>query len=214
MARRFHFDRAYYHRYYRDPDTRVLGPEEMRRLADFVCTYLRHLGQPVRRVLDLGCGLGWWRRILRRHFPAARYTGVETSDYLCRRYGWRRGSVTDFRARAPYDLVICQGVLQYLPPAEAEAAIANLAGLCRGALYLEVLTREDWLHRCDRSRTDGAVHLRRAAWYRRRLQRHFANAGGGVFLSPRSAALAWELDLLPPAPAPRPARSSPAGGGR
>ncbi len=196
MARQYEFDESYYRRYYTDPLTRVMDAGDYKALGDFVCCYLEYMGQPVDRALDLGCGLGLWRAVLRRHFPGVRYTGVEASEYLCRRYGWRRGSVVDFKARWPFDLVICQGVLQYLPPAEAERAIANLARLCRGALYLDVLTREDWDENVDRERTDGDVYLRPGNWYRRRLKEFFINAGGGVFVSRESPAIVFELEKL------------------
>jgi SAM-dependent methyltransferase len=196
MAREYRFDESYYRRYYTDPRTRVMTGEEYAALGDFVCSYLKYMGQPVRRVVDLGCGLGLWRSALARHFPQASYTGVETSEYLCRRYGWRRGSVIDFGARHPFDLVICQGVLQYLPPAEAEVALANLARLCRGALYFDALTREDWEENVDREHTDGDVYLRAGGWYRRRLAKFFINAGGGVFVSHESPAIVFELEKL------------------
>lgn len=196
MARRYHFDESYYRRYYMEPGTRVMDAGDYRALADFVCSYLKYLELPVRRVADIGCGLGLWRPLLQRHFPGARYTGVEASEYLCRRYGWRRGSVVDFQARWPFDLIICQGVLQYLPPAQAERAIANLARLCRGALYLDALTREDWEENVDQARTDGDVYLRPGGWYRRRLAEHFVNAGGGLFVSRESPVVVFELEKL------------------
>ena len=188
------FDRAYYERFYGRARTRVATPASTARLARFVCSYLKHLGQPVHTVLDLGCGLGFWRPVVQRQFPRARYTGVEVSSYLCRTHGWRRGSVVDFRARAPADLVICQGVLQYLPAALARRAIANLGRLCRGALYLEALTTEDWEQNCDTTVTDGEVHLRPAAWYRRELAKRFTSCGGGVFLAEESPAVMFELE--------------------
>ena len=67
-------------------------------LGGFVAAYLRYLEQPVATVVDFGCGLGHWQRVVRRHFPAARYTGVELSRYLCAQYGWTRGSVVDWVA--------------------------------------------------------------------------------------------------------------------
>lgn len=194
MAPRASFDRAYYDRYYRDPKTRVSSPREIAQRGRFVCSYLAYMQQPVCTVLDMGCGVGAWRTVIAKHFPRARYTGVEVSEYLCAEYGWRRGSVVDFRARSPFDLVICQGVLQYLDARDAERAIDNLAHLCGGALFLEVLTREDWEHNCDRSVTDGEVWLRPAAWYRRRLARGFSNCGGGLFLGLRSPAVLYELE--------------------
>jgi trans-aconitate methyltransferase len=191
------FDRAYYSRFYGDAAARRAYRREEERLGDFVCAYLEYLGQPVRNVVDIGCGLGQWRGIVAKHFPKASYTGVEQSEYLCRRYGWEQGSAVDFRARTRFDLVICKDTLQYLPAEKLEAAVANLAALGRGACYLSVLTREDWDERCDRRRTDGSVHLRSADWYRKRFAQHFTNVGGGLHLCSRSEALPWELETLP-----------------
>lgn len=194
MSRQFAFDQPYYDRFYRDPATRVATRGATTRLGRFVCSYLRHLGQPVRSVLDLGCGLGLWREVVRRHHPDATYRGVELSRYLCRTHGWQRGSVVDYRASHPFDLVICHGVLQYLDAGEARRAIRNLARLCGGAMFLEALTVEDWERNCDQSVTDGDVYLRPAAWYRLELGRHFTSCGGGVFLSARSPAVVYELE--------------------
>jgi hypothetical protein len=35
----------------------------------FVCSYLQFLRVPVRRVLDVGCGIGLWRDLIARHYP-------------------------------------------------------------------------------------------------------------------------------------------------
>ncbi|HLU40648.1 MAG TPA: class I SAM-dependent methyltransferase [Planctomycetota bacterium] len=188
------FDAAYYARFYGDRRTRVADAASTRRLGEFVCAYLRFLGLPVREVVDLGCGLGHWRAVIAAQFPRARYTGVEVSDYLCRRYGWQKGSAVDYRHPRPADLVICQGVLQYLDARQARAAIDNLARLTRGALYLEVLTRTDWEENCDRSVTDGAVHLRTGAFYRRLLRRHFHACGGGLFVRRDAGVVLFELE--------------------
>jgi len=190
------FDKAYYERFYRDPRTRVADKAEMRTLGRFVASYLRHLGQPVETILDLGCGVGAWRDVARQCFKGAAYTGVEISRYLCVEYGWERGSVVDYRSPETYDLVICHGVLQYLNAREARRAVTNLSRLCGGAMFLEALTSEDWEHNCDRSVTDGDVYLRPADWYRGELDKYFTNCGGGVFLSPDSPAVPYELEKM------------------
>lgn len=190
------FDKNYYDRYYRDPETRVASQESVQVLADFVCSYLIHIGQPVEHVIDLGCGLGYWQAAIREHFPAASYVGVEYSEYLCEAYGWTQASAVDFKSRHKADLLICQGVLQYLPDPACERAIANFARLGRGALYLEALTRKDWQENVDQKVTDGEVHLRTGGWYRRRLAEHFVNCGGGVYLTDSSPAALFELERL------------------
>ncbi|MDQ1260658.1 MAG: hypothetical protein QG643_2484, partial [Pseudomonadota bacterium] len=134
------FDEAYYQRYYFDPKTSVADPQHIGRLGAFVCSYLQYLRVPVRRVLDVGCGIGLWRDVVARHFPQASFHGVEYSAYLCERFGWERGSVLDYRSSEPFDLVICQGVLPYLNATDLKKALHNLAVLCRGALYVEAVT--------------------------------------------------------------------------
>jgi 2-polyprenyl-3-methyl-5-hydroxy-6-metoxy-1,4-benzoquinol methylase len=181
------FDRAYYARFYENPRTRVSDARQIQKLAGFVCGYLGYLGIRVQRVLDLGCGMGLWREPLSRAFPRARYVGVEYSEYLCERMGWTQGSVVDFRAATPFDLVVCQGVLPYLGTADARRALANLAKLCRGALYLEAVTREDAESGVlDVARTDPGMQLRPRAFYTRALAPSFTAVGGGVFVA-RSA---------------------------
>ncbi len=189
------FDKTYYDRFYRDPLTRAVTPAASRRQAAFVAAYLKHLELPVERILDIGCGVGTTLRALGRQFPRARLDGVEVSEYLCRRYGWIQGSVADFHGEAPYDLVMCNDVLAYLNDEQCSRAIANLARLSRGALCVGILTADD-SDLYDRTRTDPRQHLRAAAWYRRRLGRHFVNVGGGVHLKKPLQVVVWSLDRL------------------
>ncbi len=77
------FDKAYYDRFYRNPKTRAATPASARKQAAFIANYLRYLDVPVRRILDVGCGLGATLRALQTEFPKARCVGVEYSDYLC-----------------------------------------------------------------------------------------------------------------------------------
>lgn len=189
------FDESYYQRYYFDRKTQVADPQHVERLGDFVCAYLKYLRVPVHRVLDVGCGVGLWRDIVARHFPQASYHGVEVSEYLCERYGWERGSVVDFRARQPFDFVICQGVLAYLNPSDLKRALTNLGALSEGALYVEVVTREDYERDIvDEKLTDPNLFRHRAEVYRRGLSRHFREMGGGVWLSDRSDVPLYALE--------------------
>lgn len=178
------FDEAYYQRYYFDKKTSVVDPAHAERLGAFVCNYLHYLRVPVARVLDMGCGIGLWRDMVARHLPGARYHGVEYSAYLCERFGWERGSVVDYQAGEPFDFVICQGVLPYLGTQDLRRALDNLGRLCRGALYLEAVAREDYERDIiDEDLTDPRLYRHRAALYRRGLEPHFIDMGGGLWLS-------------------------------
>jgi len=187
------FDEAYYDRFYKDPGSRVSEGDEVERLVAFVASYLKYLQIPVESALDLGCGLGPWRAPLTRHFPKVSYQGVEVSPHLCRELGWAQGSVVDWDSE-PADLVVCHGVLQYLGARDAKRAMKNLSRLTHGALFLEVLTQEDWEENCDQWRTDGDLKLRPAAWYRRALEGRFIGVGGGLFLPADSDVVLYELE--------------------
>ena len=188
------FGPAYYRKFYLDPATRVVTAGEMRARARLIGAILSHAAVPVRTILDAGCGIGLLRKSFAEVLPRARYTGLDSSEYLCARYGWVRGSVADYAPRRPSDLVVCYDVLQYLDDREAARAVANLSRLTRAALYLSALTREDWRANCDRRRTDRAVHLRPGEWYRRRLRRQFSYLGFGVWLRKDAAAILWDLE--------------------
>ncbi len=188
------FDSAYFRKYYFNAATRVTTAVEMRGRAQLITAILRHACVPIRSILDAGCGIGLLRKPLATAMPRARYQGLETSDYLCIRYGWIKGSVVDFAARSSSDLVICYDVLQYLDDREAARALSNLAKLTSAAIYVSALTREDWRENCDRTRTDRAVHLRSGDWYRRRLRRHFKYLGFGVWLRKEMAAILWDME--------------------
>ena len=188
------FDAAFYKRYYVDRRTRVASRADALRLGRFACAYAAYLGFTVSRVLDAGCGLGHFRVPVREFFPRARYVGLETSDYLCRRFGWVQASIAGYAPKAGFDLLFCHDVLQYLDDRSAVRALANLGRLSRGALYFSVLTAEDWRRNADRARTDSGVRLRPAAWYKARLLRHFRPVGGGLLVRRGYDPLLWELE--------------------
>jgi SAM-dependent methyltransferase len=191
------FDREYYRRFYLDPRTAVISRAEMRERAGLIAAYARHIGLPVRNILDAGCGIGLLRAPLMRAFPRAAWTGLEYSEYLCQRYGWTQGSLATFRAD-PFDLVVCYDVLQYLDDRTAARAIVSLGRLTRGLLYISALTSRDWRENCDRTRTDRDVHLRDAAWYGQRLRRWFRPSGVGFWIRRGAPLTTWEMETAAP----------------
>jgi SAM-dependent methyltransferase len=188
------FDRAYYEKFYFDPRTAVTSRAEMQARARLIVAYAGHVGLPVRRILDAGCGTGLLRKPLEKGFPKARYVGLDVSEYLCQRFGWAQGAVDDWSSSTPFDLVICYDVVQYLDDRRAARALKNLGKLCRAVLYFGALTATDWRQNCDRRRTDAAVHMRDGTWYRTRLRRQFQEIGAGFWLRRGAPLTVWELE--------------------
>jgi hypothetical protein len=86
-------------------------------------------------------------------------------------------------------------VLPYLDESEVGSALQNLHKLCRGALYLEAVTKEDRENGViDIGKTDGRIYLRGAGWYRKRLSRYFIGGGGGLFFPLDTNAALFELE--------------------
>jgi 2-polyprenyl-3-methyl-5-hydroxy-6-metoxy-1,4-benzoquinol methylase len=175
----------------------VTTAAQTRARAHLIAAVLRCLDIPVRRILDVGCGTGALRRPLLRKLQGASYAGVETSPWLCKRFGWQRGTLQDLHVRGRFDLVICHDVLQYVDDRHARRCIVNLRRVCRGALYFGALTREDWESNCDRSATHRTPWLRSGDWYRRELGRGFVPVGLGMWLHQRTPVALWDLETVP-----------------
>ncbi len=188
------FDAAYFDRYYESRRTRVHGRAEIAHLARGVTEMIAWFGVELGSVLDVGAGPGLWRDWFRAHKKGVRYVSTDVSPYACERYGHEQRDIARWRARERFDLIVCQGVLQYLPDDDAERAIANLGAMSRGFLYLEAITARDLQQACDREATDTAVFTRTGAWYRRRLARHFVAVGCGLYCVVGGPAVFYELE--------------------
>jgi SAM-dependent methyltransferase len=163
------YDEAYFDKWYRHPRHRVKTATELARQVAFVLATAEFaLGRPVRTVLDVGCGEGQWRAALRRHRPRLVYDGVDPSAYAVQRYGARRniqlGGIEELGVlplRAQYDLVVCCGMLNYLPLPSLVNGVAQVAQRTGGVAYLELFARED--------RFEGDTNWptpKPAAWYK------------------------------------------------
>ena len=121
-----------------------------------------------------------------RAFAAA--AGVEATFVRAELY-----EAVEALGRERFDLVVCHSVLQYLDDAAAERAIDNIGHMCRGLLYLEVVTKGD-LPILDLEKSDTRMDLRTGRWYRTRLGRHFFQVGAGLWASRRSPVQLFELE--------------------
>jgi len=145
------YDRAYFDRWYRDPRHAPFQHGMLPRrvqLAVSAAEYL--LERPIRSVLDVGCGEGRWRPLLRHVRPRARYVGVDSSEYVVQRYGKRRnirlgrfGSLGRLGLGGPFDLVVCSDVLHYVGLDEARRGLRAIARLLGGIAFLELFTAAD-----------------------------------------------------------------------
>jgi SAM-dependent methyltransferase len=145
------YDQAYFDRWYRDPEYAVIDRTVLERrvhLAVSITEYL--LERRVRRVLDVGCGEGVWRTILRRIRPRVKYVGLDPSTYVVRRYGGRRnirlgglGNLGELGLKGRFDLIVCSDVIHYVSTAELRSGLPPLAAMLTGVAYLEAFARED-----------------------------------------------------------------------
>jgi 2-polyprenyl-3-methyl-5-hydroxy-6-metoxy-1,4-benzoquinol methylase len=188
------FNAAYYKRFYLTSATRAMSREQTDVRGALIASLVKQLDISVKRILDVGCGLGWYARPLQKIFRDARYVGTEISEYLCEQHGWIHGSLVDLQLKGQFDIVICADVIQYLNNKDAAKAIRNLANWCRGALYFHVPTKRDWQDNVDHSGTDTNVYLRSATWYQRELRKYFVHAGCGVHVKDEVAFAQWELE--------------------
>jgi hypothetical protein len=188
------FNREYFDRFYGSRRTRVHGAAEIGHLCRAVVELCAHFGGELESVLEVGAGPGLWRDWFRRHRPAVRYRSTDASAYACERYGHERRDIARWRSRERYDLVVCQGVLPYLDDEACAAAVANLAAMSRGFLYLEAPTARDLAEVCD-EQSDFTMRGRRASFYRRLLAPHYLTLGCGLFYVRDGGIHFYELEL-------------------
>jgi SAM-dependent methyltransferase len=147
-----HYDQSYFRRWYRNPRTRVITPTDTKRKAQLALSAAEYmLGRPVRSVLDVGAGEGAWLPALRGLRPGVRYTGVDPSEYVVRRFGKRRnihhgtfGALDEAGLLSgTYDLVVCCGVVNYLSKPELARGLEVIAAMLAGVAFIEVWTTAD-----------------------------------------------------------------------
>lgn len=191
------FGEAYYRRFYGAPG-RVHGAQEIGLLAQGVVSYAAWLGVGLTHVLDVGAGPGYWRDWFKQRRPDVVYRSTDVSAYACEKYGHEQRDISAWRAEEKFDLVVCQGVLQYLADDACARAIENLGAMCQGLLYLEAITQLDLETVVDRKRTDLAIHGRTGAWYRDRLRKDFRQVGAGLWSARVGGPDFYELEAAGP----------------
>jgi len=187
------FGAAYYDRFYGRGS--VHNAEQIDKLANAVHSLLAWWGLDVRSVLDVGAGPGFWRDWYRTHHPDVKVLSTDISEYACTTYGHKRADIAVWTPPRKFDLVVCHSVLQYPDNSAARSAIDNLAAGARHFMYLEVPTATDFDEVVDPQLTDMSVRRRSGTWYRRELDRHFRQVGGGLWLARTSNIPMYELEM-------------------
>ena len=145
------YDKAYFDRWYRNERTRVVERADVERKAKLAIAATEYLtARPVESVLDVGCGEGAWQPVLAKLRPNATYLGVDPSEYAVRRFGRRRnirlgsfGALDEAELEGPYDLVVCVGVVNYLPPKELASGLQTIAAITSGMAFIEAFATGD-----------------------------------------------------------------------
>ncbi|MEP7201269.1 MAG: class I SAM-dependent methyltransferase, partial [Ilumatobacteraceae bacterium] len=186
------FGAAYYRRFYgRRP---VHNRWQIGHLVEGVLSLASWWRIPIRSVLDIGAGKGYWRDWLAETHPNVKYHGIDASEYACNRFGHELADIAEWQPPRQYDLVVCQSVLQYVNAKDATKAIDTLAAACRGLLVFDAPTIADRDNVIDPSHTDLDVNWRTGNWYRKRLTVGFMEIGAGIWLSRQCPAAFFELE--------------------
>jgi SAM-dependent methyltransferase len=186
------FDDAYYSRFYGESGAH--DPERLAQLALAVHHMAAWWGVQVRSVLDVGAGMGMWRDWYRTNHPTVHLQSVDVSEYACATWGHDHLDISEWRPSAPFDLVICHSVLQYIDDDRVVAAIEHLAAATRHLLYLEVPTTGDLMYIIDPERTDLSVFRRTGRWYRQHLELYFRQVGAGLWVPKQNGIPMYELE--------------------
>lgn len=145
------YDRAYFDRWYRDPRHAVIHRDVVARRVQLAVSAAEYvLERPIASVLDVGCGEGAWRALIRTARPRARYVGVDSSAYAVKRFGRRRNlrlgrfdELGRLGLEGPFDLIVCSDVLHYVPTPEARRGLKAMARLLGGLAFIEMFSKED-----------------------------------------------------------------------
>jgi trans-aconitate methyltransferase len=187
------FDAAYYRRFY--GRGAVHDRRQIASLATAITSWATWWKLPIRSVLDVGAGKGYWKEWFATARPRVRYRGLDVSPHACRTYGHELADISDWVPPRAFDLVVCQSMLQYLDDESCDRAIAVLARACAGLLYLEVPTAADRVEVVDVEQTDMDVNWRTGDWYRQRLDPLFVEVGAGVWVVRPSPLAFFELEI-------------------
>jgi SAM-dependent methyltransferase len=142
MAQSTPFDNTYYKRFYGKAG--VHDAEKITHLAQGIHSLCAWWGLPIRSVLDVGAGPGFWSNWYRTQHPKVKVLSTDISEHACATYGHQQRDISAWTPPRSYDLVICHGVLQYPSNTDVRKAMANLGKATQHFMYLEIPTKSDF----------------------------------------------------------------------
>jgi len=194
------YDRAYFDRWYRNPEHRVGTRAALaRKVAMVVHLAEFYLGRRITNVLDVGCGEAPWRAPLLQLRPGIEYRGLDPSPYVVSRYGRSRniglarfGDLESLRFPARFDLIVCSDVLHYVPAGELRRGLAGFGELLEGLAFLEVFTSRDDVD----GDLEGFIRRPPASYRRHFVEAGLLPCGSQAYLGPRLMRSVSALECL------------------
>ncbi len=193
------YDRQYFDKWYRHPDHSVSSRRELeRKVALAVAMTEYYLARPVVNVLDAGCGEGVWRAPLRKLRPKIDYLGLDSSEYVVKRYGRSRnlrlatfGNLGELRFERAFDLIVCSDTIHYVRNAELRRGLRGIVDMLDGLAFLELFTSQD--------APEGDKHgfiARTPRWYLKEFESAgLIPCGSHGYLGPRLKGRVAELEI-------------------
>jgi SAM-dependent methyltransferase len=194
------YDQAYFDKWYRHPKHSVSSRRELERkvaLAVSIAEY--YLARTIVNVLDIGCGEGVWRAPLKRLRPRVEYLGLDSSEYVVRRFGRSRnlrlatfGGLGELRFDRAFDLIVCSDTIHYVRTAELRRGLRGVVDMLDGVAFLELFTSKD----APEGDTTGFI-ARTSAWYRREFRAAgLTPCGTHCYIGPRLIGRVAELEIF------------------
>lgn len=193
------YDQAYFDKWYRHPKHSVSSRRELERkvaLAISVAEY--YLARTIVNVLDIGCGEGVWRAPLKRLRPRVEYLGLDSSEYVVRRFGRSRnlrlatfGDLGELRFDRAFDLIVCSDTIHYVKNTELRKGLDGVVDMLDGVAFLELFTSK------DAPEGDKAGFIARSPrWYLNTFEdAGLVPCGSHCYLGPRLRGRVAELEI-------------------
>lgn len=176
------FSQEYWQQNYQDPKT-IDGIGNVKDHSQYLKAYFNLEGFEVNSIIDLGFGLGYLMKELKRAFKPRHLTGIEPSPFAFKKMKCPGAQLlpmdlvtwasTPMKGKQIYDLAVLNSVLQYLSDKELRFVLPILAQRAR-YVYLTVPTDIEYQRQHkELDFKDSWARVRTRGHYQRLLRPHF-----------------------------------------